>query len=367
MNLKILLSGIILNLVYSFCSAANIDVIVDGIKYQCENDEASVIGSSEKMDSAFVKDKIIVDGKEYVVTSIKFLPYPKLIHLPNTIKRIGENSEYSFGGNLTMINIPNSVEYIGENAFDLVRKLYRVDINSVSSWCNIEFANQNANPFFGNNSSILHCDIYLYVNNEKTTDLIIPNGVIELKKYVFNGYNLLESVEIPNSVLHIRKLAFSGCRNLKNITIPNSVQEIGLSAFNSCDNLKTITLGVNIKEIGNHAFDYCNKVETVNCYAITPPNIFERTFYPQIEYDGTLHVPVGTKNLYASSQYWSKFSAIIEDLEYEAGIDNVQDLQDDNIKIYNVNGILCGDNINNLKRGLYLIKQNNNVKKIFIP
>lgn len=365
MNFKILLSGIILNLVYSFCSAAKIDVIVDGIKYQCENDEASVIGSSEKVDSAFVKDTIIADGNEYIVTSINSLPYPNFVYLPNTIKKIGKNA---FGNRLNSINIPSSVEYIEKDAFwNVLGKLNRVDIDDISSWCNIEFADEGANPFFANMYYLLHAQLYLYVKGEKITDLIIPENVVELKKYVFLGYELLENVSIPNSVLYIRDYAFRYCKNLKNVTIPNSVQKIGNSAFDSCDSLKTITLGNNIKEIGNYAFDYCNKVTTVNCYSTIPPVIFERTFYPQIEYDGILHVPVGTKDLYASSQYWSKFSAIIDDLEYEAGIDNVQGLQDDNIKIYNVNGIFCGDNINNLKRGLYLIKQNNNVKKVFIP
>lgn len=366
MNLKFLLSAIMLNI---FCSATCIDIIVDGVKYQCENGEASVAGSSEKVDSAFIKDRIIVEGNEYVVTAIKFLPFPKFIHIPNTVKRIGENGEHSFGNNLTSINLPNSIDYIGENAFDFVPKLRRVDINNIVSWCNIEFADQNANPFFGKNKSFipLYDDIYLYVNGERIIDLNIPDGVTELKNFVFHGYKLLESVHIPNTVLNIGKLAFSGCRNLKNVIIPNSVQKIEHSAFNSCDSLKSITLGSNIKEIGDYAFDYCNKVTTVNCYSTNPPVIFERTFYPQIEYDGILHVPVGTKDLYASSQYWSKFSAIIDDLEYEAGIDNVQDLQDDNIKIYNVSGIFCGDNINNLKRGIYLIKHNNNVKRVFIP
>lgn len=353
----------VLNCIFMPCSATPFEVIVEGVKYQCENDEATVIGSSEKLDSVFIKDIIAIDNKSYTVTSITKLTYPKFIHLPNTIKRIEKEA---FGSLLVSMNIPSSIEYIGEDAFWWgTGRLKRIDIENVSAWCDIRFENAGANPFWANFYDFLHEALYLYVNGEKTTHLIIPNNVKLVKKYAFRGYEFLESIKFPDSLESIQSLAFADCGMLETVIIPNSVQSIEYGAFEFCKQLKSITLGYGIKEIGSSAFND-SKIEVVNCYSINPPSIYEDTFPSQVEYDGILHVPTGTKSLYVQSPYWSRFSQIIDDLEYLESADNVEVINDKTnfIKIFDINGQFCGNEISKLRGGIYIVKSKNHTVKI---
>lgn len=352
-----------LNCILMPCSATTFEVIVEGVKYQCENDEATVIGSSEKLDSVYIKDIVALDNINYTVTSITKLIYPKFIHLPNTIKRIEKDA---FGSQLVSLNIPSSVEYIGKDAFWWgVGKLKRIDIDNVAAWCNILFENDGANPFFANYYDLLHDDLYLYVNGEKTTHLIIPNDVKLVKKYAFRGYEFLESIQFPDSLESIQSLAFADCDMLETVIIPSSIEIIESSAFAYCKQLKSVTLGYGVKEIGSYAFNG-SKIEVVNCYSVNPPTIYDDTFPSQVEYDGILHVPTGTKSLYTQSSYWSRFSQIIDDLESANNVEVINDIVDSR-KIFDINGQFCGNEISKLNGGIYIVKSNNHTVKIKVP
>lgn len=52
----------------------------------------------------------------------------------------------------------------------------------------------------------------------------------------------LTSVVMPNSVVTIGNYAFDGCKNLKSLTISGHAREIGIGAFN-CSNLEELTIG----------------------------------------------------------------------------------------------------------------------------
>ena len=85
----------------------------------------------------------------------------------------------------------------------------------------------------------------------------------------------------------IGNYAFSGCRGLTSISIPNSVTSIGEWAFNGCSGLKDV-----ISEIK------------------TPFEISENVF--SVYSTAKLTVPSGTKSAYQSTNYWNKFSNIVE-------------------------------------------------------
>lgn len=362
MSKKLIISFVYILLCVNIqCLASSIDVIVDGVKYRCENEEATVIGSSEKQDSVFVKDIVNIDNFEYTVTSITNLRHPSFVHLPNTITRIEEDAF----GDLKSINIPSSVKYIGKDAFWWgFGKLSKIEIDDISAWCDIEFANIGANPFWANYYDFLHSPTYLYINGEKTIDLIIPDDVTIIKEYAFCGYEYLESVQFPEALESIQPDAFQDCNNLETVIIPNSTRFIENGAFNG-SGLKSVTLGNNIEEIGYSAFNY-TKIDNVNCYAVNPPIIYESTFPSQVEYDGTLHIPKGTMSQYLESPYWSRFNLLIDDLEY---IDNVEEMisyQNYPVVISSLYGQFCGTEINELKKGIYIIKSDCSVKKIYI-
>lgn len=125
---------------------------------------------------------------------------------------------------LTSITIPDSVTSIGSYAFFNCNSLKKVFINDLSAWCGISFTYHGyANPLF--------YDGALYLNNELVTELIIPEGVTEIKDRAFFGYSSLTYVSIPNSVTNIGSSAFEDCNNLRKIRFWGSAPLIETDSF----------------------------------------------------------------------------------------------------------------------------------------
>ena len=120
------------------------------------------------------------------------------------------------------------------------------------------------------------------------TDVVIPDGVVEIGQTAFSGCAGIRSVVIPTGVTQIGRRAkelarfnydfdthnyflvndsdgvFAGCRNLISITIPDSVIEIGEQAFLNCSNLKDVTMSASLKTIGNMAFAGCGSLTSLS-------------------------------------------------------------------------------------------------------
>ena len=137
------------------------------------------------------------------------------ITIPNSVTNIGS---YAFRGcnALTKIAVPSSVKSLGWNVFD-IRSL-DLYVSDLAAWCSIEFK-----------SSISTGNCKLYLNGNRVTDLVIPNGVTSIG-YAFSGCDGLTSVTIPNSVTSIGDSAFSDCQ-FSEIKIGNGVESIGKNAF----------------------------------------------------------------------------------------------------------------------------------------
>ena len=152
------------------------------------------------------------------------------IELPNSVTYIGSYAFY--GCSLTSITIPNSVTIIGGDAFNKCSNLKEVHISDIAAWCNIHFISYTSNPLYYVKD--------LYLNGELVKDLIIPEGVENIRQYAFYDYGNLTSVTIPNSVTSIGNNAFYGCYDLTSITIGNGVTSIGYRAFDKCTYLEEV-------------------------------------------------------------------------------------------------------------------------------
>ena len=198
------------------------------------------------------------------------------VEIPSSVTSIGDNAFYDCTG-LTSVEIPNSVTSIGNYAFRYCSKLNDVHISDIAAWCSIDFGNSTANPMYYANN--------LYLNGDLLTELVIPDGVTEIKNNAFCGCTGLTSVVIPNSVTSIGYNAFSGTAWYNNqpdgvvyagkvlyrykgtmpsntsITITDGTLSITGSAFYDCTGLTSITIPNSVTSIGEDAFDGCTSLK----------------------------------------------------------------------------------------------------------
>ncbi len=103
--------------------------------------------------------------------------------IPSSVKHIGRWAFSNCFG-LEKLVVPESLETVGESAFAGAgnggdyyynSRINEVFINDFSAWCNIGFENENSNPL--QNS--------IFLNGEYDANVIIPDGVQEIKKMLF--------------------------------------------------------------------------------------------------------------------------------------------------------------------------------------
>lgn len=118
------------------------------------------------------------------------------------------------------------------------------------------------------------------------TDLVVPDGVVEVSSEIFKDNSEITSIVFPSSVKLVGESAFENCTGLTSVTFLNnststSVGEnvssttqstlggeddaviIGDKAFKGCVNLTSIILPDNIESLSNSAFIDCSNLITV--------------------------------------------------------------------------------------------------------
>lgn len=83
-----------------------------------------------------------------------------------------------------------------------------------------------------------------------------------------------------------------------------------LNIFEYCSGLISITIPNSVTSIGDFAFRYCDGLKSVISEIINPFEIGENVFSDYSK--PTLTVPYGTKSKYQATNYWNKFTNIVE-------------------------------------------------------
>ena len=197
------------------------------------------------------------------------------ITIPEGVTNIEENA-FKYCYKLKDITIPKSLKRIDGNTFYDCHSIENVYISDLEAWCNLLFSNSAdvTNPAYGYEvgaSNPFHFNKYgnhehhLILNGEPITNLVIPDGVTKISNEAF--YNI---------------------KDLTAVTIPHSVSTIGSNAFGGCDNLLTIRSEI---------------TEPFNCKDVFSKNTLR---------NGVLHIPAGTKDIYARFDGWREFLNIVE-------------------------------------------------------
>ena len=264
-----------------------------------------------QLDSIFIPRKVLINGKEYIVTkigidafnnfrSLKYVRIPNTItdigdsafinnisltsiEIPTSVTKIGDKAFYNSG--LTHIALPNSITEIGNHAFAKCKELTSIEIpasviiiNHSQKDYDLSYGQSVTNPFYGcsnltsinvdsNSPNYSSIDGILY--DKKKSLLIcapekckrcvsIPSSVDSICDYAF--YNcIIKEITIPESVTGIGRGAFWGC-GLTYVTIPESVTNIDYEAFSNCGRLSNVTIPKSVAKIEQDAFGGCNKL-----------------------------------------------------------------------------------------------------------
>lgn len=93
--------------------------------------------------------------------------------------------------------------------------------------------------------------------------IVINDGITNISKDAFSGFENLERIQIPNSVTDIGQGAFWNCKSLEKISLPESIIGLGREVFYGCYKLSEITLPAGIKGIANYTFMFCTSLKKI--------------------------------------------------------------------------------------------------------
>ncbi len=183
----------------------------------------------------------------------KFDPNTKTL----TISGEGEMSDYPtyvtyrpwnhLHNDIEHIVVNDGVTYIGVYAFKDCRNVLSVSLgNTVQTIGDYAFC---------------QCGD-LYENENKLTEIVIPDSVEVIGTGAFQDDGFLRDVTFGSGVKSIGEMAFSRT-GVKNVTLPDSVETIGRNAFYICDRLTSVTLNEGVTSVEEGAFAGCNDLTEI--------------------------------------------------------------------------------------------------------
>lgn len=152
------------------------------------------------------------------------------INLSNALDWIGDHVFYGCDS-LTEINLPATVTHIGRGAFG----------SSGIIAVNVDPANTTYKSadgvVFNLSGSYLRC----YPSGREGA-YTIPDGVLVVDEYAFDGAEKLTSITISESVVTLMEYSFRNCTSLTEVNIPATLEAIYGNVFQGCTSLTTFNV-----------------------------------------------------------------------------------------------------------------------------
>jgi len=228
---------------------------VDGVLFN-KNMTTLICYPSSKSGTDYIVPKTV---KNFIYSVFEECRYLKEVYLPSGLTYL-ENATFNNCKNLTTIHFPSKLTSIGSYVFNGCTSLTNITIpSSVTSikdnafldctnLLNITLSNYDlaiANSAFDNTAWFnAQPDGLIYIGKLAFTykgsmpvngKIVFNNQTKKINDYLFYNNYRISDIVIPNGVTNIGEAAFYGCTSLKTVTIPSSVTKIGDFALGFCD------------------------------------------------------------------------------------------------------------------------------------
>lgn len=195
--------------------------------------------------------------------SMKDKPDLKIVILPKTLKRIGDDVFQNSG--ITEIVIPEGVTKLGSNVFRDCANLEKASIlgpvESIGTYC------------------FLRC--------KKLSEVTLAEGMKVLGGDMFNSCSSLKEIKLPSTIEEIQSQAFKGCTQITKMVFPESCKKVSINLFREVPNL-----------------------EELHCLAMEAPKAHQNSFYPEQLEKVKLFIHEKAYDSYFDSSVWTHFKNI---------------------------------------------------------
>ena len=183
----------------------------------------------------------------------------------------------------------------------------------------------SAVEFEGNQYPVIKINDNVFADNTNLKAVTLPEGLVEIGAFAFNGCQNLGSVALPESLTTLGSYAFYSCKLLKTIKIPSGVTTIPYGCFLECSLLESVTIPEGVTTIGEFAF-FCSNIKelilpstvteigdnafyrpkSIICNAATPPTLGDNAFDNDIT--PSIKVPLQSIAAYRQAVGWKNFA-----------------------------------------------------------
>lgn len=175
-----------------------------------------------------------------------------------------------------------------------------------------------------------------FENCQKVSSVTIPENVSAVGKWAFYNCKALTIMNMPESVNSIGVAAFQGCALTEPLynahlfcflptdyngsyTIPDGIVMVISYSFDGRKELNSVDIPASVLRLGYRTFRNCTALQSITCRAVNPPTSKGESF-DGVDKSIPLYVPAESIELYQTADEWSEFTNIqaipsTEDLE----------------------------------------------------
>lgn len=254
--------------------------------------------------------------------------------IPSSVTYIGDAA--FLGTWLTEITIPKTVTHFGYNMFvgdfSLESVVFENEMDSIPFGT---FQNTFSLKRVKWPASVHKIGRYAF-SNSNINELPDLTGIDEIGDFAFTRCEQLKRAVLPSTITEIQNGVFHMCTNIEQVVLPQTITRIGRYAFSQTDKLTSIDIPLSVAGIGGRAFYLAKGLTDLTVHWMYPLWLDESEVFEYVN-EVTLHVPEGTKELYAGASQWKDLTAIVDDA---TGIANatINDNANSNDNVYTLDG-----------------------------